>query len=61
MSADDGYAYFVKKTAAFAVAQGRRPVQWSEVYDHFKNALPKQARAPSFVGCHSARESACQL
>ena len=42
MSADDGYALFVKKTAAIATAQGRRPVQWSEVYDHFKTALPKQ-------------------
>jgi hexosaminidase len=41
MSADDGYAYFVKATAAFAIAQGRQPVQWSEVYDHFKTKLPK--------------------
>ncbi|KAL1507780.1 hypothetical protein AB1Y20_007390 [Prymnesium parvum] len=40
-SADDGYAYFVKQTAALAMAAGRRPVQWSEVYDHFKSALPK--------------------
>lgn len=42
MSADDGYALFVKRTAAIAMAQGRRPVQWSEVYDHFKTALPPQ-------------------
>ena len=41
MTADDGYAYFVKQTAAFAIAQGRQPVQWSEVYDHFKTKLPK--------------------
>ena len=42
MTADDGYALFVKRTAAIALAQGRRPVQWSEVYDHFKTALPKE-------------------
>lgn len=33
MTGDDGYAFFVKNTAAIAIAQGRRPVQWSEVYD----------------------------
>ena len=42
MSADDGYAHFVQRTAAIAMAQGRRPVQWSEVFDHFKTKLPKQ-------------------
>ena len=42
MSADGGYAYFVKKTAHIASVQGRRPVQWSEVFDHFKAALPKE-------------------
>jgi hexosaminidase len=41
MTADDGYAYFVKQTAAIASANGRRPVQWSEVFDHFKTELPK--------------------
>lgn len=42
MSADDGYAYFVKRTAQIAQSQGRRPVQWSEVFDHFKKRLPKE-------------------
>ena len=42
MSAADGYAYFVKKTAALAIAQGRRPIQWDEVYDLLKGGLPKQ-------------------
>eukprot|EP00750_Incisomonas_marina_P025664 INCI5614.1.p1 GENE.INCI5614.1~~INCI5614.1.p1 ORF type:complete len:640 (-),score=92.44 INCI5614.1:104-2023(-) len=41
MTADQGYAYFVEKAAGFAIAQGRRPVQWSEVFDHFKTELPK--------------------
>ena len=45
MSGDDGYAYFVQRAAALALAQGRRPVQWSEVFDHFKTALP----APTVV------------
>ena len=27
---DEAYAYFAKKVASFAIAQGRRPVQWSE-------------------------------
>ena len=45
MSAADGHAYFVKRTAAFAIAQGRRPVQWSEVYDLLKDHLPKQVTA----------------
>ena len=31
MSADDGYAYFVKRAAEIAISQGRRPVQWVEV------------------------------
>jgi hexosaminidase len=41
MTADQGYAYFVKKVAAMAIKQGRRPIQWSEVFDHFKTELPK--------------------
>jgi hexosaminidase len=27
MSPDDGYAFFVKKVAGFAISQGHRPVQ----------------------------------
>merc|ERR1719201_2978956 len=42
MTADQGYAYFVKQTAAIASSQGKRPVQWSEVFDHFKTELPKE-------------------
>ena len=42
MTADDGYAYFVKKVGQIAIANGRRPVQWSEVYDHFKDSLDKK-------------------
>ena len=29
------YGYFVNKTAHIAIAQGRRPVQWNEVFLHF--------------------------
>jgi hexosaminidase len=39
MTADDGYAYFVKRAASIAIAQGRRPVQWVEVFDHFGSKL----------------------
>jgi hexosaminidase len=39
MTADDGYAYFVQRVGNIAISQGRRPVQWSEVYDHFKTDL----------------------
>jgi hexosaminidase len=42
MSADDAYAYFVKRAADIALNQGRRPVQWSEVFDHFKGELDKK-------------------
>jgi hexosaminidase len=42
MSADDGYAYFVKRVSDIAIAQGHHPVQWSEVYDHFKTKLDKK-------------------
>jgi len=42
LTADGGYAYFVKRVAAIAIKQGRRPVQWSEVFDHFKSSLPKE-------------------
>lgn len=36
---DEAYAYFVQRAASIAIEHGRRPVQWSEVYDHFKNKL----------------------
>jgi hexosaminidase len=39
---DAAYAYFAKRAATIALKQGRRPVQWSEVYDHFKTALDKK-------------------
>jgi len=42
MTADEGYAYFVKRAASIALAQGRRPVQWVEVFDHFGTALDKK-------------------
>jgi len=42
MTADDGYAYFVHRAAEIAMAQGRRPVQWSEVFDHFGTKLDKR-------------------
>lgn len=41
-TADQAYAYFVKRVAGYAIAQGHRPIQWSEVFDHFKDQLPKQ-------------------
>lgn len=41
MTADDGYAYFLNKVATIASSQGRRPVQWSEAFDHFKKKLLK--------------------
>lgn len=42
MTADQGYAYFVKRAAHIAISQGRRPVQWVEVFDHFGTQLPKE-------------------
>jgi len=42
MTADDGYAYFVKRAADIALSQGRRPVQWVEVFDHFGSKLDKK-------------------
>lgn len=42
MTADQAYGYFVRRVAGFAIAQHHRPVQWSEVYDHFGNTLPKE-------------------
>ncbi|CAE8731608.1 unnamed protein product, partial [Polarella glacialis] len=42
MTVDQGYGYFVKRYAGIAMEQGRRPVQWSEVFDHFGSALPKE-------------------
>ncbi|KAK7249952.1 N-acetyl-beta-D-galactosaminidase [Aureococcus anophagefferens] len=41
LTADGGYAHFVKTVADLAIAKKRRPVQWSEVWDHFKTDLPK--------------------
>jgi len=42
MTEDQGYAYFVKKVAGMVIEKGHRPVQWSEVFDHFKSDLPKE-------------------
>ena len=42
MTADDGYAYFAKRVAEIAISYDHRPVQWSEVYDHFKTKLDKR-------------------
>ena len=35
MTADDGYAYFVKRAADMVINLGKRPVQWVEVCDLF--------------------------
>mmetsp|Transcript_71233 Transcript_71233/g.148955 ORF Transcript_71233/g.148955 Transcript_71233/m.148955 type:complete len:563 (-) Transcript_71233:343-2031(-) len=42
MTEDDGYAYFVKRVAKMVIDTGHRPMQWSEVFDHFKGKLPKE-------------------
>lgn len=42
MSAEDAYGYFSKRAAEIAIAMGHRPVQWSEVYDHFQTKLNKK-------------------
>jgi len=42
MTADQGYAYFAKRASQIAISNGRRPVQWSEVFDHFKDQLDKR-------------------
>jgi hexosaminidase len=42
MTADQGYAYFTKRVAEIAIKYDHRPVQWSEVYDHFKTELDKK-------------------
>jgi len=39
LTTDDGYALFVRRVGEMAVANGRRPVQWAEVFDHFKARL----------------------
>jgi len=42
MTAVQGYEYFVKRVAQIAMSQGRHPVQWVEVFDHFGTDLPKE-------------------
>merc|ERR1712232_1256935 len=42
MTPDEGYAYFVKSVAGMVIDKGHVPVQWSEVFDHFGDKLPKQ-------------------
>jgi len=41
-TADQGYAYFVKRAADIVLQQGHRPVQWVEVFDHFGTQLDKK-------------------
>ena len=56
MTEDDGYAYFVSRAAKIAIAQGRRPVQWSEVRAKAADISPRYlilvrgVRAKSVVG-----------
>lgn len=56
MTADQGYAYFVKRAADIAIAQGHRPVQWSEVYDHFKTQLAKETVVHIWKGVTNVTE-----
>jgi hexosaminidase len=41
LTPDQAYGYFVDRVARMALAQGHRPVQWSEVFDHFQDKLAK--------------------
>jgi len=41
LTADQAYGYFVERVAKMALSQGHRPVQWSEVFDHFQDKLAK--------------------
>jgi hexosaminidase len=38
---DQAYGYFVDTVARMALQQGHRPIQWSEVFDHFGDKLAK--------------------
>lgn len=42
MTPNDGYKYFTRRAAQSVIQRGRRPVQWSEVFDNFKAELPKE-------------------
>jgi len=39
LTADQTYMYFVKRAQDIALAQGRSPVNWEEVFNHFGNKL----------------------
>lgn len=55
-TADQAYAYFVDKVAKIAVAQGHRPVQWSEVFDHFHGDLDKSTIVHIWKGVTNVTE-----
>jgi len=61
MTANDGYAYFVNKTAHIAIAQGRRPVQWNEVFDHFGSKLPKDCIVHAWNDRSAMNKAATQV
>jgi len=50
LTADGAYANFCHRVASIAIEQGRRPVQWSEVFDHFKSELPKETIVHVWLG-----------
>jgi hexosaminidase len=56
LTADEGYAYFVKRVAGMAIERGHRPVQWSEVYDHFRASLPKETIVHIWKGVTNVTE-----
>ncbi|CAK0847582.1 unnamed protein product [Prorocentrum cordatum] len=56
LTADEGYAYFAKRVASMVIQRGHRPVQWSEVYDHFKASLPKETIVHIWKGVTNVTE-----
>jgi hexosaminidase len=58
MNASDAYAYFTQRVTAMANAQGRRVVQWAEVYANVGTQLAKSSIVHIWRSPHIARSPA---
>ena len=54
MTADQAYGYFVKRAQESAVAAGRSPVQWEEVWRRFGTSLPKDSVIHAWLSAEAA-------
>jgi hexosaminidase len=57
LTADQGYEYFVNRTTQIALAQGRSPIVWEEVWQHFGSQLNKNIIVEAWLTTTSVQQA----